>query len=191
MQRADFQWREQLAREGTLSGGYNDRMAALHREQNKRLRIILAQHGWPGRSLIADDGAKAAWLILQHTILDPVLMREAMSLMERSVRERDTEPSCLALLIDRIRTLEGKPQFYGSQYDWDEAAVLNPMPIEDKDNVDIRRSSVGPEPWHRGRRSCEPERHPRATTPPKTIGPISASNANGQSRLVGSLTRIS
>ncbi len=146
LQRADLDLREQLAKAGTLSDGYNDRMAALHRQHNARLRSILSEHGWPGRELVGEDGAEAAWLVLQHAILDPDLMRGAVSLVEKSVQTGDTEPRYLALLVDRIRTLEGRPQLYGSQYDWDEFGDLNPLPIEDPDNVDVRRASVGLEP---------------------------------------------
>ena len=146
LQRADLELRELLAKTGALSSGYNDRMAALHREHNARLRTILGVHGWPGRALVGDDGAEAAWLVLQHAILDPDLMRAAVTLVEKSVQVGDTEPQYLALLIDRIRTLEGRPQLYGSQHDWDELGILNPLPIEDAGDVDARRAGVGLEP---------------------------------------------
>ncbi len=35
-----------------------------------RLQEIVAEHGWPGRSLAGEDGADAAWLVLQHTQLE-------------------------------------------------------------------------------------------------------------------------
>jgi hypothetical protein len=116
------------------------------RAHNARLRSILSEHGWPSRGLVGEDGAKAAWLVLQHAILDPELMRGAVSLVKKSVKAGDTEPRYLASLVDRIRTLEGRQQLYGSQYDWDEFGDLNPLPIEDADNVDVRRASVGLEP---------------------------------------------
>ena len=31
-----------------------------------RLRAITAEHGWPGRALVGEEGAEAAWLIAQH-----------------------------------------------------------------------------------------------------------------------------
>jgi len=34
-----------------------------------RLQVILSRHGWPGRSLVADQGFHDAWLIVQHTDL--------------------------------------------------------------------------------------------------------------------------
>jgi hypothetical protein len=146
MQRADLALRHVLAEEGALSGRYNDRMAALHRQHNARLRDIIAEHGWPGLTLVGEEGAEAAWLVLQHAILDPELMRGAVGLVERSVQAGETQPWQLALLVDRIRTLEGQPQVYGSQHDWDETGDMSPLRIEDIDRVDARRASVGLEP---------------------------------------------
>jgi len=145
MQRADLELRDQLANDGILWGGYNERMVALHRQHNDRLRDILSKYGWPGRALVGEDGAEAAWL-LQHAILNPNLMRGAVKVVERSVQSGDTEPKYLALLVDRIRILEGQPQLYGSQHDWDESGNMSPLPIEDVANVDARRASVGLEP---------------------------------------------
>ena len=187
LQRADLELREQLAKAGTLSDGYNDRMAALHRQHNARLRSILSEHGWPGRGLVGEDGAEAAWLVLQRAILDPELMRGAVSLVERSVRAGDTEPRCLAALMDRIRTLEGRPQLYGSQYDWDEFGDLNPFPIEDADNVDVRRASVGLEPLAERTRKLRVARPPKVSTRLPTIGNIGEQNANGRDRVAGVL----
>ena len=48
-----------------------------------------------------------------------------------------------ALLEDRIRTLEGRLQRYGTQFDWDESGELSPLPIEDPDGVDERRRAIG------------------------------------------------
>jgi len=47
------------------------------------------------------------------------------------------------MLEDRIRCNEGKRQRYGTQFDWDEDGLLNPLPIDDETNVNKRRSEVG------------------------------------------------
>jgi hypothetical protein len=43
------------------------RVVDLVRAHTARLRAIVSQYGWPGRSLVGEDGADAAWLLLQHT----------------------------------------------------------------------------------------------------------------------------
>jgi hypothetical protein len=143
MRDADLLLRARLVESGALFGGYNEEMAALHREHNIRLREILEVHGWPGHSLAGEEGCSAAWLLLQHAILDPPLMREARSLLEQAVQKGDAPPSHLGYLVDRIRTLEGLPQIYGTQHDWDDSGDLSPLPIEQPGGVDQRRASLG------------------------------------------------
>lgn len=146
MQRADLALRQRLANQGTLFGEYNEQMAMLHRCHNERFADILTEHGWPHRHLVGDEGTAAAWLVLQHAVLAPPLMRSSILLIERAVNEGSTDPRHLALLVDRVRTLDGQNQVYGTQHDWDDYGLLSPLPIEDPGNVDARRAAVGMEP---------------------------------------------
>lgn len=145
MRNADLQLRERLIADGTLFGGYNDEMALLHRKNAARLRDILGAHGWPGRSLVGEDGCDAAWLILQHAILDPPLMRSAQPQLEQAIQRGEVPPALLAYLTDRILTLQGLRQVYGTQHDWDESGNLNPLPIKEGQAVDERRRVLGME----------------------------------------------
>jgi hypothetical protein len=45
--------------------------------------------------------------------------------------------------VDRIRFFEGRPQLYGTQFDWNENGEMNPWPIEDAEHVDERRAAAG------------------------------------------------
>jgi Family of unknown function (DUF6624) len=80
-----------------------------------RLRAIIAEHGWPGRALVGDDGAEAAWLIAQHADHQLDFQREALALLERAVHDGDASASHLAYLKDRVRMNEGRPQLFGTQ----------------------------------------------------------------------------
>lgn len=79
------------------------------------LRGVLDAHGWPGRSLVGDDGALAAWLLAQHLDDDPPLQRRCLELLERAVAANDADAESLAWLTDRVLVNEGKPQRYGTQ----------------------------------------------------------------------------
>lgn len=166
MRQADLDLRSELARDGSLFEGYSDRMADLHRRQNARLALILSEHGWPGYTLVGEDGAAAAWLLLQHAILEPSLMRGAVPLLEQAVRAGDADPRHLALVVDRIRTLEGKPQLYGTAHDWDATGELNPTPIEDPESVDERRRSIGLEPLAENTRRLRAQAEKEGEQPP-------------------------
>jgi hypothetical protein len=47
------------------------------------------------------------------------------------------------MLEDRIRTFEGRPLRYGTQFDWDADGELSPLPIEDPGGLDDRRRQLG------------------------------------------------
>ena len=142
MAEEDQRVRAELAADGSLFDGYHPRMAEVHRRNAARLTAILDRHGWPSPSLVGEDGAAAAWLMLQHAIGDPHLMRRGLALLSR-LAPGGVEPARLAMLEDRARAFEGRPQRYGTQYDWDENGLLGPLPIEDPEGVDELRRSVG------------------------------------------------
>lgn len=143
MARGDLTLREDLTRDGSLFQGYHPRMEALHQRHATRLAALIDAHGWPGRSRVGRDGARAAWLILQHAIGNPPLMRRGLTLLQGGVREGEVSALEVAMLEDRIRTFEGRPQRYGTQFDWDEHGRLSPLPLEDPAGVDARRRAIG------------------------------------------------
>jgi hypothetical protein len=135
--------RERLVADGSLFDGYNPLMAIVHRRNGDRLSEIVEAHGWPGRSLVGEDGADAAWLVLKHAIGDPGLQRRCLPLLELAAAAGEVPPWHPATLLDGIRFYEGRPQVYGSMFDWDENGEMAPWPIEDAEEVDQRRALVG------------------------------------------------
>jgi hypothetical protein len=131
--------RSRLAADGSLFQGYNAQMRDMHNKHAKALADMADQHGWPGKALVGEDGSAAAWMIAQHAIGLPNFMRACFELIQEAVAKGDAPRWQEALLTDRIRWLEGKPQVYGTQFDWDAKGELNPLPIEDEANVDRRR----------------------------------------------------
>lgn len=67
--------RSALAAKGELHDGYAPGMAEVHRRNAAELERIIEANGWPHRELVGDDGAAAAWLVLQHAIANPSLQR--------------------------------------------------------------------------------------------------------------------
>jgi hypothetical protein len=84
--------------------------------------------------------------VVQHAIGEPAFVRRGLALLRDAVARGDAEPAQLAYLEDRVATFEGRPQRYGTQFDWDDAGVLSPRPLEDPDGVDARRLALGLEP---------------------------------------------
>ena len=138
----DQRVRAELASEGTLFQGYHPRMQAVHARNAARLTQIIDRYGWPGRALVGEEAAHAAWLILQHAIGHPTLQRRGLELLREAPRG-DVHPSEVAMLEDRILCFEGRDQVYGTQFDWDEAGNLSPLPIRERAALDQRRAKVG------------------------------------------------
>jgi hypothetical protein len=138
----DARVRAELVAEGALFDGYHPRMAAVHHRNAVRLFAIMDRVGWPGRHLVGRDAADAAWLVLQHSIGDPAVMRRGLALVQ-AAPAGDVAPAQAAMLEDRVRVHSGLPQRYGTQVDWDADGVLSPREIEDPAGVDVRRRAVG------------------------------------------------
>ena len=116
-------------------------------ENTERLRQILAEHGWPGKSLVGEKGAHDAWLIAQHADHDPAFQRQALELLREAVARGEARPRELAYLTDRVRVNEGRGQVYGTQMRPDENGLPVSQPVEDPERVDERRAEVGLEPF--------------------------------------------
>ncbi|HEX2220562.1 MAG TPA: DUF6624 domain-containing protein [Gemmatimonadales bacterium] len=139
----DLRVRRELAESGSLFEGYHPRMRAVHDAHAARLAAILDDHGWPGNHQVGPDGAEAAWLIVQHAIAHPDLQRRALAALVAAAARGEVPAYMWAMLEDRIRTLEGRPQRYGTQFDWNPAGELGPLPIEDPEGLEARRRAVG------------------------------------------------
>ncbi len=161
MAATDLRVRQRLADAGQLEGGYHPEMEAVHRANAARLAVILDAGGWPTPGAVGADGVEAAWLVVQHAIGEPDFQRTCLARLEGAVARGEAPAWQAAMLEDRIRVAEGRPQRYGTQLEHDELGVPRPCPIEDPDGVEARRDAVGLEPLAR-----RLAREPRLDPPP-------------------------
>lgn len=139
----DLALRRTLIETDALFAGYHPQMRALHEHNADRLAQVLDQVGWPSASLVGERAAEAAWLIAQHAIGLPDFFRRCAALVAEAAARGETPGWHAALMADRICVFEGRPQIYGSQFDWDDQGQMSPLPIEDPEGVDERRRAVG------------------------------------------------
>ena len=66
-----------------------------------------------------------------------------MGLLKGAVSKGEAPAWQAAMLEDRIRMYEGRPQVYGTQFQPDDNGDLVPYVIEDVQGVDDRRRAVG------------------------------------------------
>jgi hypothetical protein len=144
MEQRDRALRAELVERGELFGSdYHPEMAELHRRHKARMRSLIELHGWPGLSLVGEDGCRAAGFVVQHAILDPELQQVCVGLLADAVASGEAEAFMLALLTDRVLMQKGEPQIYGTQYVGAEGGGVVPWPIADPEAVDERRLAVG------------------------------------------------
>ena len=143
LKNADLELRDRLVQNGQLGDGYNEEMAELHTKNAKILNDIIDTIGYPTIDKVGKEASEAAWLVIQHSIGIPGFMKKCMELLDKAVNENKAEPIHLAYLADRIAAFEGKPQRYGTQFDWDENGELSPKLFDDLAKVNQRRKSIG------------------------------------------------
>ncbi|WP_198358225.1 DUF6624 domain-containing protein [Streptomyces fildesensis] len=112
------------------------------RANTEALRRIIAEHGWPGHSLVGPEAADAAWLLAQHADHDHSFQWECLALLGQAARDGEATGQQLAYLTDRCRLNSQVPQIYGTQYIVrnGELALYD---LEDPENLELRRADVG------------------------------------------------
>ena len=117
-------------------------MEATQRENVDWLKQVIADRGWPGRSLVGPDGADAAWLIVQHADHDPDFQRDCLRLLEKATAAGEVSKSNVAYLTDGVMLKETGRQRYGTQFRHGKDGP-EPFPLEDPDRVDELRAGAG------------------------------------------------
>ncbi len=119
-----------------------EKQTAIDEKNIARLQEIIAEYGWPGKSLVGRKAASAAFLVLQHAGYD--YQKQYLPLVRGAFLDGELDGQYLALLEDRVLMREGKKQIYGTQLTRNqETDQLELYPIEDEINVDQRREEMG------------------------------------------------
>jgi hypothetical protein len=139
---------DQAARKALIGGRPLDpaalkAMEAIDRKNTAWLKGVVDARGWPGKSLVGDDGAHAAWLLVQHADRDREFQRRCLGLLREAQHKGEATGQDLAYLTDRLLVADGKKQLYGTQFRKAGEGPMEPNPIEDEANVDRRRKEVG------------------------------------------------
>ena len=114
-----------------------------------RLKVIVAEFGWPGFDLVGEDGEDAAWAIAQHSDLDPDFQRCALTHLEVAVEAGQGSPGNLAYLSDRVAVAAGEPQLYGTQVGCDPGGgkPKPSTPLAKPERIDELRAEADLEPY--------------------------------------------
>jgi hypothetical protein len=114
---------------------------------------VVAARGWPGRSLVGNDGADAAARLVRYAERYTSLQARVLPLLERAYRAGEATGQQVALLTDQLATARRQPQVYGTQARLERGLRVVYLPIADSANVDARRAALGLPPlaayWER------------------------------------------
>jgi len=139
----DFEAAERIRARGDLEDIYHPELEEIHKVNAEQLNQIIDNHGLLGMSMVGVEGAEAVWLIIQHAISLPAFQRRCLALLQEASLQGEFPAAYSAYLEDRIRVNEGRPQRFGTQFDWNEEGLLVPYPIEEPLMVNELRRSVG------------------------------------------------
>lgn len=120
------------------------RMTRIDRPNQRRVRAVVAESGWPTAADVGADGMEALFYIVQHGPTD--LQREALPGFRAAWHAGDLEGQHIALTTDRILANSGQPQVYGTQFGLVAAGRMGLVPIRDAAHVDARRAAMGMPP---------------------------------------------
>ena len=134
--------RAELTAAGEINESHHPRMAELNRANSSRLRQMIAIFGWPGLTLVGEAGSRAAWRIALYSYAEPEFMRHCRDLIDHATQANDAPRWQYAIIEDRIRVYEGRPQLYGTQLRHGPQG-LEPHPIENEARVNSMRAQAG------------------------------------------------
>ena len=119
-----------------------DEMLEIDRANTEVLKRFLAVHSWITISKFGAQADHDTWMLVQHADHDVVFQKEMLSKLKKLYSQKETNPTHYAYLYDRVAMHEGRPQRYGTQMNLVNGELVL-HDIEDKEQVDTYRSSVG------------------------------------------------
>lgn len=104
---------------------------------------VIAEHGYPGKSLVGAATAEVAWYVIQHSSK----IDNYIGLIKTSAENNELPFRLYAMMLDRHLMRQNKPQLYGTQGSSYFMGTPNEIsfiwPIENPDSVNFYRTKAG------------------------------------------------
>lgn len=121
---------------------------AIDSSNTKRLEAIIAQHGYPGLTLVGPSTAEAGFYILQHS----AVIGKYLPVIKAAAQKGEIRFVLYAMMLDRWLMFNDRAQVYGTQgtgFDvlnpktgrWERRSII--WPIRDPAGVNRRRKAAG------------------------------------------------
>lgn len=140
--------RDQKAREDCPTGNQDEQMMcyaniaeSVDKPNTQRLEEIVRRVGVPDAKMVGEDGVRAFFLVLQHSpSLD--LKKKSANGIKKAFEAKVLSAMDYANFTDRLLVHLGKPQVYGSNFEFKEGKLVMSR-TKDLRNLDARRKKLG------------------------------------------------
>ena len=124
------------------------RWLPLDRKNTEDLKQLLEKYTWFKISEFGVPADRNAWLLVQHADQDIEFQKKILVVLENLYLQGETLPMNFAYLFDRVAVHDIPPrlQRFGTQGQCVGQGQWEPDPMEDPENIDIRRATVDLEP---------------------------------------------
>ena len=140
--------RDQRARDDCNTGTTDERWKCyanmaetIDKPNTKRLKEIFKSIGFPEAKAVGKDGVEAFLLILQHSN-DLELKQQSLAGITKAFKAKLLSPGEYTTFTDRLLFNLGKPQVYGSNFEFKDGKLVMSK-TEDLKNLDKRRKKIG------------------------------------------------
>jgi hypothetical protein len=106
------------------------------------LKELVRDKGVPTAAQVGENGVKWAWVIVQHANAQPEWQASLQPEFEKRYQAGELSADLLAKMTDRVLLAQGKPQRFGTQFDW-LSGHFNPRGAIDIAQIDAHRSAIG------------------------------------------------
>ncbi|MCT2562889.1 DUF6624 domain-containing protein [Chryseobacterium herbae] len=140
--------KEKVMKEKNLSKeDITDRLWSLMDEQDKinlkKVEKIIAEYGYPGKSLVGEPENETTWFVIQHS----PKINQYMPVIKTAADHQEIPFRFYAMMLDRQLMNDGKEQIYGTQgfssNDGEKESDPIIWPIKDVKNVNKLRKEAG------------------------------------------------
>lgn len=113
----------------------------------QKIENIIAQYGYPGKTLVGEPTNQAAWYVIQHS----TKIGKYLPLIKEAGKKKEIPFTWVAMMEDRYLMNENKEQIYGTQgkgemtkdKDGKQIFINFVWPVKDLKNVNKRRKEAG------------------------------------------------
>jgi hypothetical protein len=106
------------------------------------LKHLVKDNGIPTVAQVGESGVHWTWLLVQHADDDPQFQLSVQPIFVQRQEAGELPADDLARLTDRVLLAAGKPQRFGTQFDW-YSGQFNPTGVVNIANIEANRQALG------------------------------------------------